>query len=61
MTDRTSPDAVYLKPREAAEILRVSFRTLQRWEAEGKVRGARLPNGHRRYLRSDIEQLLAAS
>lgn len=38
----------------AAKELGVSIPTLRRWEAEGKIRSERTPNGHRRY---DLAQL----
>lgn len=48
----------YVRPIEAAQWLRVDPRTLIRWAEAGKVRYMRLPNGHRRYLVTDVEALL---
>lgn len=39
---------------QAAKELGVSIPTLRRWEADGKIKAERTPNGHRRY---DIAQL----
>lgn len=39
----------YLKPREAAEILGVSVRTLVRWEENQKISAIKTPSGQRRY------------
>ena len=47
----------YVRIGVAASMLGTSVRTLQRREAEGLIIPIRLPNGHRRYLVSDVEQL----
>ena len=39
----------YLKPREAAETLGVSVRTLVRWEKAGLIQAIKTPSGQRRY------------
>lgn len=39
---------------QAAKELGVSIPTLRRWEADGKIKAERTPNGHRRY---DVAQL----
>ena len=44
---------------EAAELLRVTVKTLERWEKAGRLDAIRLPGGHRRYRRSDLEALLS--
>jgi excisionase family DNA binding protein len=48
-----------LKPHEAAELLNVHPRTLIRWHAKGWVNAVTLPGGHRRFLRSEVERILA--
>lgn len=60
-TSSQAPEA-WITAREAAALLPgVTVRTLQRWAAAGKVPSATLPSGHRRFLRSDVEQLLTPS
>lgn len=43
--------------KEAAHILQVNVKTLERWEKTGKLIPTRLPGGHKRYRRSTIEAL----
>jgi excisionase family DNA binding protein len=47
-----------LTSNEAAELLRVTVKTLERWEKAGKLIPNRLPGGHKRYRRSDLDDLL---
>lgn len=47
-----------LTSSQVARLLGVSTRTVQRMETRGDLTPARLPSGHRRYLRSEIEALL---
>jgi len=59
MTQRpTHDEPEYLTIAEAAKVLRVSQRTLQRYVADGKVNTRRTPGGHPRFRREDIEKLL---
>ncbi len=44
--------AKYLPPKQAAEALGVSIKTLRRWESSGLIQAARTAGGHRRF---DIE------
>ena len=46
---------VWIKPKEAAEILRVTPITLIRWDKEGKINSSRTPSGQRRYDLQDIK------
>jgi excisionase family DNA binding protein len=39
----------YVTPKEAAKQLGVHFRTLARWEKEGKIEAIKTPSGQRRY------------
>lgn len=43
---------------EAAAVLRVSYSTLRRWEAAGRISVERTPTGQRRYRRSQIAAAL---
>lgn len=43
---------------QAAMFIGVSTRTLERYEARGQIVPYRLPNGRRRFRRSDLETLL---
>lgn len=47
-----------LSTREAAEQLSVSLRTVQLWSEAGLLRAWKTPGGHRRILRSSIDELL---
>lgn len=59
MTHKTEEDAAsYFTPSEVAAKFRVSVRTLNRWEHRGSLVPVRLPSGHRRYPRADVETLL---
>jgi excisionase family DNA binding protein len=52
----TDPDEL-LTIAEAAAILKVHRDTLRRLEKRGQLAALRLPSGHRRYRRADIEAL----
>lgn len=47
----------YCTTREAAEILGVSLRTIQQWVEKGLLQAWKTDGGHRRVLRSSIEDL----
>ena len=47
-----------LKPKEMAELLGVSVKTLQRWDNAGKLKAFRMPNGRRYYIYEQYLQLL---
>lgn len=44
--------------REAAILLGVSLRTVQLWVEEGALRAWKTPGGHRRIIRSSVDELL---
>ena len=44
---------------QAAEILRVSRSAIRNYADAGKLEHRRLPGGHRRFRRSDVEALLS--
>lgn len=48
-------------PGEAASMLHVTTRTLQRMAIRGEVEAIKLPSGHRRYVLSEIRDLADAS
>jgi len=48
----------WISPARASRYLGVSPRTLQRWEERGRLRSARTPSGHRRYLLAELSRLL---
>lgn len=47
-----------LSPREAAQILGVSYPTLKQWIYRGRIRTAKTPGGHHRVPQSEIDRLL---
>lgn len=55
-----SGDAVQrlLSPREAANILGISYPTLKQWIYHGKLRTAKTPGGHHRVPESEIDRLI---
>ena len=46
-----------LAPREAANILGISYPTLKQWIYRGKIRTAKTPGGHHRVPESEIDRL----
>jgi excisionase family DNA binding protein len=57
---RLAGDVAYLTPGQAARILGVSPKTVNRWANEGRVPCALTLGGHRRF-RVDVIQAVAAS
>lgn len=53
-----APDEL-LMPKQVATLLGIHPHTLQDWARSGRVRAVEITSGHRRYWRSDVEQLLA--
>lgn len=60
MADRVTEDEAgqYLTYAEAARLLRVSERTLQRYISDRKVTVSRLPSGSPRIRRSDLDAMV---
>jgi len=59
MTERANyHEFSYLTPCEAAQYLKISPRTLWRWQARGHITPYRLPNGFRRFRLDDVERLI---
>jgi len=47
----------WLRPAEVAAELGVSTKTVTRMDARGDLTPLRLPSGHRRYSRAEVEAL----
>jgi molybdopterin-binding protein len=47
-----------LPPREAANILGISYPTLKQWIYHGKIKSAKTPGGHHRVPESEIDRLI---
>jgi len=48
-----------LTTREAASLLDASVRTIQLWVEDGRLNAWKTPGGHRRVLRTSVEEMLA--
>ena len=46
-----------LAPREAANILGISYPTLKQWIYRGKIKSVKTPGGHHRVRESEIDRL----
>ena len=52
------PDAeILLTPREVAELFGVDPKTVTRWAKAGKLTSIRTLGGHRRFLKSEVDDL----
>ncbi len=49
----------YLTIKEAAALLKVSQKTIRRWDAAGKIICSRTPGNHRRISMSEVVRLQA--
>jgi len=58
MNTENSNSEKLLTINEVAEILSVHPETLRRWDNLGKLKAIRVGKGHRRYKKSDIDNLL---
>jgi molybdopterin-binding protein len=47
-----------LPPREAANILGISYPTLKQWIYRGQIKTAKTPGGHHRVPESEIDRML---
>jgi molybdopterin-binding protein len=47
-----------LAPREAANILGISYPTLKQWIYRGKLKTAKTPGGHHRVPESEIDRMI---
>jgi excisionase family DNA binding protein len=48
---------VLLTPREVADLFGVDPKTVTRWAKAGKLTSIRTLGGHRRYRKSEVEEL----
>lgn len=55
--DRMPAAEVLLTPREVAELFGVDPKTVTRWAKAGKLTSIRTLGGHRRYRKSEVDQL----
>lgn len=49
-----------LKPKEAADMLGVSFPTIKQWIYNGKIRSVKTAGGHHRIPSEEVERILNA-
>lgn len=47
-----------LTPGEVANMFHVDPKTVTRWAKEGKIIGIKTPGGHRRFRKSDVDDML---
>ncbi len=57
----TTDQSKWLRVQQAADLLGVSASTVRRWTADGRLACLRAPSGQRRFLRHDLEALVATS
>jgi molybdopterin-binding protein len=55
---REAANEEFLKPREAALELRISFPTIKQWIYKRKIRSIRTAGGHHRIPQSEVDRLL---
>ncbi|GEL95928.1 BldC family transcriptional regulator [Cellulomonas composti] len=58
MTVKPAPTENLLTPSEVATLFRVDPKTVTRWAKSGKLSSIRTLGGHRRYLESEVRELL---
>ena len=46
-----------LKPKDAAEMIGVSYPTIKQWIYEGKIKSIKTPGGHHRIPPTEVERL----
>ncbi len=59
MTAKQAATENLLTPSEVASLFRVDPKTVTRWAKSGKLTSIRTLGGHRRYLESEVRELLA--
>jgi putative resolvase len=50
--------SIFLSQKQARDYLNISRTTILRWEDQGKFKVNKTSGGHRRYLKSDLEELI---
>ena len=58
MKQRSEQEDELLTSGEVAAMFGVDRKTVNRWAEEGKISSIKTLGGHRRFLRSEIEQLV---
>ncbi|MFZ0213656.1 MAG: helix-turn-helix transcriptional regulator [Candidatus Acidiferrales bacterium] len=58
MTTRTKSENL-IKPRDAAQVLGISYPTLKQWIYHGKLRTVKTAGGHHRVPESEIDRFLS--
>lgn len=53
------PPDLLMTPEEVSGLFRIDPATLARWARNGDIPSVKLPGGHRRYRRADVEAILA--
>ena len=46
-----------LKPKDAAELIGISYPTIKQWIYDGKINSVKTPGGHHRIPASEVERL----
>ena len=59
MNTESVPANPLLTPAEVASAFRVDPKTVTRWAKAGKLRSIRTLGGHRRYLETQIREMLS--
>ena len=59
--DENTREEALLTPGEVAARFRVDPKTVTRWANAGKLTAVRTLGGHRRYRRSEVDDLLLAN
>ncbi len=58
LTEKGKP---YLTPNEVAELLMVSPTTVRYWASKGRLKSAKTPGGHRRFMPADVDAFVRES
>ncbi|MEP7017043.1 MAG: BldC family transcriptional regulator [Actinomycetota bacterium] len=61
MTSRPVEAEALLTPAEVASLFRVDPKTVTRWAKAGKLTSLRTLGGHRRYIESEVRNLLGGA
>lgn len=61
MSNFNQQHEVLLTPAEVASLFRVDPKTVTRWAKAGKLTAIRTLGGHRRYRKSEVQNLLKSN